>query len=301
MLLRRPQWQHELELVTRRGRQTLICRGTRLPGDPRGNVGYVIVFDDATELIRAQRNAAWGEVARRLAHEIKNPLTPIQLSAERIRNKYMRLLSEGDQEALDRATRTIAQQVESMKMMVNAFSEYAQPVEMRPAEVDLNRLIRDVVELHNRPDQPMIIDLDLGDDVPPLYADASRMRQILNNLLINTRDAAGERDDARVVITTRCIDFRERRWIELRVADNGPGFPADMLDRIFEPYITTKSKGTGLGLAIVKRIVEEHGGRIEAENESDHGAVVSIRLPVERQDVPVRDEATQDTLKAAAQ
>ncbi len=272
------EWRHEISLSSNRGRQTLTVRGTKMPEEQSDFGGYVVVFDDVTELVHAQRNAAWGEVARRLAHEIKNPLTPIQLSAERIRHKYLKKLPLDEQDTLDRATRTIAHQVESMKLMVNAFAEYAQPVTMNPVETDLNRLIQDVAELHRTPNGLQLL-LDLDPHLPSVSIDTSRIRQVLNNLIINTRDAANaDTKPPRITIFTRTTDAGGRTWIEIVVNDNGPGFPEQLLDRIFDPYVTTKKKGTGLGLAIVRRIVEEHGGRIHAENVCD-GASVTIRLP----------------------
>ncbi|MFT5112985.1 MAG: PAS domain S-box-containing protein [Parasphingorhabdus sp.] len=271
-------WREEVRFSSGRGRQTLNCRGTRIRDEGNLPGGYVIVFDDISELLQAQRNAAWGEVARRLAHEIKNPLTPIQLSAERIRHKYLEKLEPGEQETLDRATRTIVQQVESMKLMVNAFSEYAQPVQINLLDLDLNKLILDVVELH-RPGARWAILTELEDNLPIIAADPVQIRQVLNNLILNTRDAVlSDSDNPKITLSTRTLTEAGRNWIQLSVSDNGPGFPIDLIDRIFDPYVTTKIKGTGLGLAIVHRIIEEHGGKIHAEN--DQGAVIRIRLPI---------------------
>jgi len=273
------EWQTEVAVFGARGRQTLMSRGTRVPGKGIWRGGYVVVFDDVTDLIRAQRDAAWGEVARRLAHEIKNPLTPIQLSAERIRRKYLDKLDSADRSTLDRATRTIAQQVESLKGMVNSFSKYAQPAQLQLEPTELNQLVQDVVELHKRDDRPMSMRLDLAPGLPPISADRDRLRQVLNNLIINARDALSNTDGPEICIVTRNADEPESGYVELCIEDNGPGVPEDMLDRLFEPYVTTKEKGTGLGLAIVKRIVEEHGGTLWAENRSPCGARVTIRLP----------------------
>jgi nitrogen fixation/metabolism regulation signal transduction histidine kinase len=235
-----------------------------------------------TALIQAQRDAAWGEVARRLAHEIKNPLTPIQLSAERIRHKYLVKLPESERETLDRATRTISEQVESMKSMVNAFSNYAQQKQMQPEPLDLNQLVRDVVELHKDKDSPIRMKLALDDTLPELLADRGRLRQVLNNLLANARDALRDSEKPVLQIETHVIHEGELGYAELVVQDNGSGFPLDLLDRVFEPYVTSKEKGNGLGLAIVKRIVEEHGGTLWAENSAAGGARVTIRLPLPR-------------------
>ncbi len=284
------EWQHPVTLFGARGRQILIVRGTKLPGK-RG--GYVVVFDDVTDLIQAQRDAAWGEVARRLAHEIKNPLTPIQLSVERIRQKYSKKLSAEDYETLDRATRTIAQQVESMKNMVNAFSNYAQPVQMKLKPVRLNRLVQDVAELHRRANSPIKLIFDLDEDLPELMADSDRLRQVLNNLLINAKDALVQTLRPEIRISTLSVRERDGTHIRLTIADNGPGVPKDIMERLFEPYVSTKDKGTGLGLAIVKRIVEEHGGALWVENRGDGGACVTIQLP----QVMRRDNVTDPNLR----
>ena len=276
MTQRMKEWQNEVTIYGSRGRQVLIVRGTRLTG--RG--GYVVVFDDITDLIRAQRDAAWGEVARRLAHEIKNPLTPIQLSAERIRRKYLSLLEEKDRLTLDRATRTIVQQVETMEEMVNAFSSYAQPVHMDVKELNFNQLVTDVSELYRSDDPAIDFEFDLEDELPLISADASRLRQVLSNLLINAQDALVKTEQPKIRLTTSRVQTEHNTYIELMVEDNGRGIPEDILDRLFEPYVTTKDKGTGLGLAIVKRIVEEHGGAIWVESHSGQGTIITLRLPV---------------------
>jgi nitrogen fixation/metabolism regulation signal transduction histidine kinase len=271
-------WTEELTLFGGRGRQVLICRATTLPGDEIHPGGLVLVLDDITALIQAQRDAAWGEVARRLAHEIKNPLTPIQLSAERLRRKFLERMAPEDAEILDRSTHTIVQQVEAMKEMVNAFSEYARAPQIQLEVLDLNRLVREVLDLYRGGRGARTIHADLDPSCPRVEADVGRMRQLLHNLLKNALEAiAAEGDAGRVQVTTRLCSADDQPYVELAVSDSGPGFSADMLDKLFEPYVTTKPKGTGLGLAIVKKIVEEHGGIIQAEN-ADAGAVVRIRL-----------------------
>ena len=271
-------WREQIFLQGRQGRQTLICSGTRLPEQAKESAGYVIVFDDASELIKAQRDAAWGDVARRLAHEIKNPLTPIQLSAERIRYKFLEQVKESEREHLDRATRTIIEQVESMKSLVNAFSEYAQPVELKPSSVDLHQLIRDVVEMHGQqPNQPEYT-FHFEDNLPPVLADPIGLRQILNNLILNARDALAGIPNAQTRIQTRSTIIKERQYVVLEFSDNGPGFPETLLEKIFDPYVTTKDKGTGLGLAINRRLVKELGGEIRAENRIEGGAAIIIQL-----------------------
>ncbi len=284
------EWQSEVAIFGAQGRQVLMLRGTQMPRKGNQTGGYVVVFDDVTDLIRAQRDAAWGEVARRLAHEIKNPLTPIQLSAERIRNKYLSKLEGDDRATLDRATRTIAAQVESMKTMVNAFSSYAQPVSMQLGDVNLNQLIQDVVELHKREDRPIAISCDLDESLPELSADNGRLRQVLNNLLINATDALSSSEHPEIRVSTQGYKEYEQRFVELIVQDNGPGIPEDMLERLFEPYVTTKDRGTGLGLAIVKRVIEEHGGTVWASNIEPTGTRLTVRLPISAQ----REQHTAD-------
>ena len=272
------EWQEQITLTGRIGQQTLICRGTRLPESTGDSAGYVIVFDDASELIKAQRDAAWGDVARRLAHEIKNPLTPIQLSTERIRGKLLDQIDGKDREHLDRATRIIIEQVESMKSMVNAFSEYAEPVQLRLVSVDLNQLVRDVVELYQQHTPHPKYIFDLEGNLPSVVADSNALRQVLNNLIINTRDALINTNQPEVQIRTRHITERNRNLVRLELSDNGPGFPENLLGQIFEPYVTTRKKGTGLGLAISRRLVTELGGQIRVENKIGSGANVIIHL-----------------------
>ena len=271
------EWQKEISINSPLGQQTLVCSGTKLSGAETES-GCVVVFDDATTLIKAQRDAAWGEVARRLAHEIKNPLTPIQLSAERIRRRYLDKVEKDDREILDRATRTITQQVESMKSMVNAFSDYAQPVISRPKRLDINTLIRDITELHIAHLTRIRFLFDLADDLPLVMTDPAGIRQVLNNLIINASDALGDKG-GELKLRTR-IDPVKDNLLVLELQDNGPGFPAELLDRIFEPYVTTKTSGSGLGLPISRRIIEENGGTMRATNLPEGGAVVIIHLPV---------------------
>jgi nitrogen fixation/metabolism regulation signal transduction histidine kinase len=279
MISPQPEWQAELTLPGEHGRRTLIVRGTRLPGLRGRYGGLVVVFDDITALIQAQRDAAWGEVARRLAHEIKNPLTPIQLSAERIRQKCMDPLPEKERATLDRATHTIVQQVEAMKSMVNAFSDYARPAPLHLQAIDLNQLVRDVVELYKGRANPVRYELDLDPALPLLHADAGRLRQILHNLLANAADALTDTESPTLQIATRRTDEPGTTMAELTLRDNGPGFAASVMDNLFEPYVTTKDKGTGLGLAIVKKIVEEHSGQLRIGNLKEGGASIMLRLP----------------------
>jgi len=271
-------WQEEVSLFGVNGRQVLMCRGTSFKGTNSDRDGKVIVFDDVTALIQAQRDAAWGEVARRLAHEIKNPLTPIQLSAERLRRRFIKRMDEKDVEVLDRATRTIVNQVEAMKKMVNAFSEYARIPQISLEAVDLNLLLQEVLELYRGVDSRVKLVTRLDARQPCIEGDVGRLRQLLHNLLKNSLEAVAETAGACITVTTHTADESERAYVELVIDDNGPGFPERVLDNIFEPYVSTKPRGSGLGLAIVKKIVEEHGGVIAAESNPEGGARIRIRL-----------------------
>lgn len=275
------EWQAQVMLFGQGGRRVLMCRGARLtaPGDEPA--GHVIVFDDVTALIQGQRDAAWSEVARRLAHEIKNPLTPIQLSAERLRHKYLRTLSAADAETLDRLTHTIIQQVETMKGMVNTFSEYARSPKMQQEPVQLNSVIGQALDLYRSDDARATIETAFDPQVPTLYADPNRLRQVVNNLVKNAIEAQAEKPASRIEVSTRLIEDASAPAVEIRVRDCGTGIPAEILGHLFEPYVTSKPRGTGLGLAIVKKIVEEHGGIVWMENNEDGtGATAVIRLPV---------------------
>ncbi|RLJ19034.1 two-component sensor histidine kinase [bacterium endosymbiont of Escarpia laminata] len=272
------EWKGEVTLFGGEGRKVLICRSTPF-AQPNGRNGHIILFDDVTALIRAQRDAAWGEVARRLAHEIKNPLTPIQLSAERLRHKYLHTMPEQDARVLDRATHTIVQQVEAMKEMVNDFSEYARPPQMKAKPLQADRLISEVVDLYRGIDKEICLDVSLQAGTSQIEADSLRLRQVVHNLVKNAQEAVAGQDDGCVSVSTQIIEREDHAFFEMRVQDNGPGFSEEMLQHLFEPYVTSKPKGTGLGLAIVKKIVEEHGGIIWAENCSD-GACLTLQLPV---------------------
>jgi len=240
----------------------------------------VVVFDDITALLQAQRDAAWGEVARRLAHEIKNPLTPIQLSAERMRRKYLDSMDEEEAQILDRATHTIVQQVEAMKEMVNAFSDYARAPDMEMALFDLDKLVHEVVDLYRAQTTDVEIVLTSDPTMPLLEADMGRIRQIIHNLIRNAIEALENTSDGRIDIHVSGAEIDGVEMIQIKVEDNGPGFKMGSVSQIFDPYVTTKPKGTGLGLAIVKKLVEEHVGSIRARNSNEGGAIISIRLPV---------------------
>ena len=261
----------QMKAVGAIGKRALLVRGTKL--SPDIDAGYVLVFDDITGLIQAQRDAAWGEVARRLAHEIKNPLTPIQLSAERMQMKLADKLPEHEREILSRATHTIVAQVAALKGMVDDFSLYSRASRMKPEQLDLNELVLDVLALYQSMPAKLVSDLTL---LPPVSVDPALLRQVIHNLMQNAQDAlAGSPAPTVTVSTSLTAD-----GVALRIADNGSGIRADVIARIFEPYVTTKPRGTGLGLPIVKKIIEEHRGTIVAENTAPHGAMFTIYLPL---------------------
>jgi nitrogen fixation/metabolism regulation signal transduction histidine kinase len=278
------EWREQFTLQTDTVRRVLICACTALSGDTDrvtgGTAGYVLVFDDVTELLQAQRDAAWGEVARRLAHEIKNPLTPIRLSAERLRHKLLPGMSQADGQILERATNTIVQQVDAMKDMVNAFSQYARTPQMNVGAFSLNELITQVADLYRAQNPLLSLHTALDPALPDIEADRDRVRQVLHNLLTNSIEAHEGHPQGEIHIHTALLMRPAGAVAEITVADSGPGFAPEILGRMFDPYVTTKTKGTGLGLAIVKKIVEEHGGRIEAENRRDGGALVRVELPM---------------------
>ena len=275
-------WSAEIHLLDEEGRpRVLICRGAELPTTDSQANEQVLVFDDVTRLIQAQRDAAWGEVARRLAHEIKNPLTPIQLSAERLRHKYLKTMSEQDGELLKRLTNTIIKQVETMKEMVNAFSEYARSPKTRTASMDINALAHEVLEMY-RGHRNVALSLQLQPDLPPVQADAGRLRQVFHNLIKNAIEAMEKTEHAAVTISTK-LSRAQTSMVCVRIQDNGPGIPEELRDKLFEPYVTNKEKGSGLGLAVVKKILEEHGGGISVDSNPDHGTRFTLSLPVDQE------------------
>lgn len=271
------EWQAQMELERPNGMpQVLLLRGSRLPEASGG--GDVVVFDDITRITAAQRSAAWGEVARRLAHEIKNPLTPIQLSAERLQFKLSGKLVDSDAAMLARGTQTIINQVQAMKRMVDDFRDYARLPVPEVASLDLNELVGEVLGLYEGSSANIVI--NLAGALPPVLGDATQLRQVIHNLLRNAEDALEGRAEARIELLTESVG----RFARLRIADNGPGFPVELLPRIFEPYVTTKARGTGLGLPIVKKIIDEHLGTIEISNAPEGGARIDIRLPLVKEE-----------------
>lgn len=272
-------WQRQITIFTTHGRKVLMCHGTRLAERRRGGSGYVLVIDDITSLLQAQRDAAWSEVARRLAHEIKNPLTPIQLAAERMRHRYLDTLSTADGQLLDRSTHTIIQQVQAMEEMVKAFSDYAYTPKLQLAKFDLNQLIDEVLELY-RGNTSITFKQQLDPELGEFLGDKGRLRQLLHNLIKNGVEAVATQADGQISITTVRHGEYPDGYIELTIDDNGPGIPEALLKQLFDPYVTNKPKGTGLGLAIVKKIIEEHGGIVTAHNRPQGGARMALRLPL---------------------
>jgi nitrogen fixation/metabolism regulation signal transduction histidine kinase len=271
----RDHWQDsfELQVPSSDGRgsatQTLLVRGASLPDDAR-----LMVFDDISEVVSAQRSAAWSEVARRLAHEIKNPLTPIQLSAERLQHKLeAKLDAPADQAMLAKSVATIVTQVQAMKQLVNEFRDYARLPAVRLIPLDLNALVVEVLALYGTPLEQGRLITELGAGLPLISGDATQLRQVIHNLVQNALDAVAGMEDGRVTLRTDVArsDQGQARAVRLHVVDNGPGFAEKVLKRAFEPYVTTKSKGTGLGLAVVKKIADEHAARVRLANLSDGG------------------------------
>ncbi len=273
-------WREQIVLRGDVGRRVLTCACTTLPGDESHAAGYVIVFDDITALLQAQKDAAWGEVARRLAHEIKNPLTPIQLSAERLRRKYLDKMPEEEAQVLDRATHTIVQQVEAMKEMVNAFSDYARAPDMDIGRFSMHKLVHEVVDLYRAQESGIKIVLTSDPTMPLIEADIGRVRQILHNLIRNATEALENVTRGQIDVHVGVAELDGIKIVQITVEDNGSGFEEGSINQVFDPYVTSKPKGTGLGLAIVKKLVEEHIGSIRAYNRSEGGAVISIRLPL---------------------
>ncbi|HWV63897.1 MAG TPA: ATP-binding protein, partial [Oxalicibacterium sp.] len=285
-------WQRQIDIprdtdVEGENDISLLARGSRLPAVRDG--GYVVVFDDISDVISAQRSIAWGEVARRLAHEIKNPLTPIQLSAERLQMKLDGKLSETDAQVLERSTATIVNQVAAMKRMVDDFRDYAKTPPAVLSPLDLNALIEEVLHLYLAGDDRDIIHATLAEGLPQIMGDQTQLRQVIHNLLQNAQDAVAEKaagadEPPRIDIITDEIHYRSSdgavsNAVQLTISDNGPGFSPKILANAFEPYITSKPRGTGLGLPMVKKIVEEHGGRIDIRNRASvSGAKVAILL-----------------------
>ena len=271
------QWQQSFELNTAMPGSpdnaiTLIARGAKMPGGEE----FLLVFDDVSEMVSAQRAQAWGEVARRLAHEIKNPLTPIQLSAERLEMKLGGKLAAPEQALLAKSVKTIVDQVDAMKRLVNEFRDYARlpAAELKP--VDLNALINDVVQLYSVDNAVVPVQAELDTNAPLIKGDAQQLRQVIHNLVQNAQDA--QEGLAHAVVTVKTDFAKTSSRVRLSVRDNGSGFPEHILKRAFEPYVTTKVKGTGLGLAVVKKIADEHGARVDISNRVTDGAICGAQV-----------------------
>jgi nitrogen fixation/metabolism regulation signal transduction histidine kinase len=276
----RDHWQDAFDLpLGPQDTLNLLVRGAVLPGDAR-----LMVFDDISEVVSAQRSVAWSEVARRLAHEIKNPLTPIQLSAERLKHKLEPHLAPADQVMLDRSVGTIVAQVQAMKQLVDAFRDFGRLPSAQMGPLDLNALVGEVMALYGSALEQGRLHSRLEPGLPLIEGDATQLRQVTHNLLQNALDAVAERTDARVEVRTELARSasNEVRAVRLVVTDNGPGFAEKVLKRAFEPYVTTKAKGTGLGLAVVRKIADEHGARLRVGNLRDggvsEGAVVGAEV-----------------------
>ena len=287
----RQHWQRQIEIPRRPGSDhdlTLLTRGSRLPVESGG--AYIVVFDDISDVIAAQRSIAWGEVARRLAHEIKNPLTPIQLSAERLQMKLEGKLAPPDVELLNRGTSTIVKQVAAMKRMVDDFRDYARTPPAMLEPLNLNNLVEEILQLYIGGKDDIVHPV-LAPDLPLVMGDATQLRQVIHNLLQNAQDALTERQQhqqhvahPRIDVSTEAIHYQSadgfvRTAVRLAIVDNGPGFAPQILARAFEPYVTSKARGTGLGLPMVKKIIDEHGGKIDIQNHVEgSGASVLILL-----------------------
>jgi nitrogen fixation/metabolism regulation signal transduction histidine kinase len=250
---------------------TLLARGAVLPNQAR-----LLVFDDISEIVSAQRSRAWGEVARRLAHEIKNPLTPIQLSAERLEMKLNGKLAGTEHALLTKSVKTIVDQVDAMKRLVNEFRDYARlPVaDLKP--LDLNALVQDVMQLYGTENSVVPVRCEIDPACPEIQGDAQQLRQVVHNLLQNAQDACEAQPHPEVTLVTQWVGTSGR--VRLLVRDNGTGFPTQILRRAYEPYVTTKAKGTGLGLAVVKKIADEHGARIDLKNRELEGRVIGAQV-----------------------
>ncbi|HIL93668.1 MAG TPA: HAMP domain-containing protein [Cycloclasticus sp.] len=270
------EWQQELVYPINNQKKTLLLKGSSLYAIDQTLSGYVLIFDDVTPIIKSQRNAAWSEVAQRLAHEIKNPLTPIQLSAERLQRKLHGLLDDDANKILKKSTETIVQQVAAMKSMVNDFSDFAKPPKFVPQLLPIGQLVEDIATLYHAQTQQLSVDIESG--LPNILADPIRLRQVLINLIKNALEAVSDIENGQINISV--CQLNESKSVEICIADNGLGVDNSEVNHVFEPYVTSKVKGTGLGLAIVKKIIEEHGGSIHIKKVEPQGANFVIQLPL---------------------
>ncbi|HBA27996.1 MAG TPA: two-component sensor histidine kinase, partial [Gammaproteobacteria bacterium] len=275
------EWSEEIELTLPDRHVLLSCQGASLDTS-RKALGYVIIVKDISKLNRAQKKAAWGEVAVRMAHEIKNPLTPILLSAQRLRNKFLDTLKGKDLEIIDKTTNVIIDQVKSMDAMVSAFADYANTPQIERKPTDLNALINQSIALYDAQSN-ISIEFDLASDVPELLLDANGISRVLINLVKNSAESVEDSRDLIVSVTTQYLP--SEGIVRLSMADNGDGFDEAVIERVFEPYVTTKVKGSGLGMAIVQNIIEQHDGRIFAGNVEPNGAIVTIEFEYTKENV----------------
>ncbi|MCS5589238.1 MAG: ATP-binding protein [Candidatus Thioglobus sp.] len=266
------EWSEEIEILLPDRHVLLSCQGAALEVENE-ILGYVIIVKDISQLNRAQKKAAWGEVAMRMAHEIKNPLTPISLSAERLRNRFLKTLKGEDLEIIDKTTNVIIEQVKSMAAMVSAFSDYANMPQIERKLIDINTLISQSIDLYDAQDN-VVIALDLASDTPKLLLDSNNISRVLINLIKNATESVDKKRDLEIEITTQYLS--DQSVVRLTIQDNGDGFDGAIIDRVFEPYVTTKVKGSGLGMAIVHNIIEQHDGKIFAKNIEPHGAIITI-------------------------
>lgn len=277
---RHRDWREQVTITHQAHRTILMCSGTTLLETHHLEQGRIIVIDDITALVQGQKTAAWSEMARRLAHEIKNPLTPIQLATERLRHKYLGGMKADDTDTFDRLTNTIIQQVETMKDMVNSFSDFSSTPEINLQLTDINAVLQEVADLYSNLNRNAKINTRFSSDIPPVPVDRGRMRQVFNNLLKNAFDACEKCNIFRLDISTGMVKQEDEEFVEIRIKDSGSGIPQDIMEKMFDPYSTTKTKGTGLGLAIVKKIVDEHKGSVTLiNNEGEPGACAIIRIP----------------------
>jgi len=270
------EWGGEIELMLKDRHRLIYCQGATLDVENK-NLGYVIIISDISKLNRAQKKAAWGEVAVRMAHEIKNPLTPILLSAQRLRNLFLGKLDSKDSAIINKTTKTIIDQVASMDSMVSAFANYANTPEIKKVSTSLNALVNKAVSLYDT-QAGFRIDLDLSGDLPKLQLDNDAISRVLINLIKNCIESKKKKTSLNIVI--KSIILTDEGIVRLTIVDNGNGFPVDIIDQVFEPYVTTKSTGSGLGLAIVQNIIEQHDGQIYASNVEPHGARVTIEFSI---------------------
>jgi len=270
------EWSREVEIMLSDRHRLLYCQGAILNVEDK-SLGYVIMVSDITKLNRAQKKAAWGQVAVRMAHEIKNPLTPILLSAQRLRNLFLNKLDPKASKVIDKTTKTIIDQVKSMDSMVSAFANYADAPELQRKTFSLNTLVNKAVSLYDEQDG-VRIDLDLNGDLPKLQLDKDSISRIIINLIKNSVESRQDKGELNILIQSRYIP--SENIVRLIVTDNGNGFSENLIDKVFEPYTTTKPKGGGLGLAIVQNIVEQHEGQIFASNIKPHGARITIEFSI---------------------